>query len=65
PISKCDFFLMRKATQGFSLWRTKSTPQTETRGEHSTSEKGPFINGKQRREYERRIYSPIHQNTRL
>jgi hypothetical protein len=32
------------------LRRTNSTSQTETRGERSTSEKGLFINGKQRRE---------------
>ena len=30
---------MSKAAQGFSLRRTWRTPQTETRGEHSSSGK--------------------------
>jgi hypothetical protein len=34
---------MSKAAQGFSLRRTDSTPQTETRGEHRSSGKGPFM----------------------
>jgi hypothetical protein len=36
---------MSKAAQGFSLRRTDSTPQTETRGEHRSSGKGPFMDG--------------------
>jgi hypothetical protein len=36
---------MGKAAQGFSLRRTDGTPQTETRGERHSSEKGPFMDG--------------------
>jgi hypothetical protein len=36
---------MSKAAQGFSLRRTDRTPQTETRGERRSSEKGPFMDG--------------------
>ena len=36
---------MSKAAQGFSLRRTSSTPQAETRGERCSSEKEPFMNG--------------------
>jgi hypothetical protein len=31
--------------QGFSLRCTYRTPQTETRGERRSSEKGPFMDG--------------------
>ena len=34
---------MSKAAQGFLSRRTLSTPQTETRGEHGSSEKEPFM----------------------
>ncbi len=36
---------MSKAAQGFSLRRTCSTPQAETRGERRSSEKEPFMDG--------------------
>jgi hypothetical protein len=34
---------MSKAAQGVLLRRTLSTPQTEACGEHSSSEKEPFM----------------------
>ena len=40
-----SIFLMTKAAQGFSPRRTFGTSQAETRGEHSSSEKGPFPDG--------------------
>jgi len=45
PIQKGDIFSMSKAAQGFLLRRTLRTPQTETRGEHGSSEKEPFWDG--------------------
>ena len=36
---------MSKAAQGFSLRRTDCTPQTKTRGERRSSQKGPFMDG--------------------
>ncbi len=36
---------MSKAAQGFSLRLTDGTPQTETRGERRSSQKGPFMDG--------------------
>ena len=36
---------MSKAAQGFLLRRTQCTPQTETRGERSSSEKEPIRDG--------------------
>jgi hypothetical protein len=35
----------RDGGQGFSLRRTDRTPQTGTRGERRSSEKGPFMDG--------------------
>jgi hypothetical protein len=37
----------RDGGQGFSSRRTGGTPQTETRGERRSSEKGPFMDGNQ------------------
>ncbi len=36
---------MSKAAQGFSLRRTRRTPQTEIRGERRSSEKEPIRDG--------------------
>jgi len=44
-IQKREIFSMSKAAQGFLLRRTLRTPQTETRGEQSSSEKEPFLDG--------------------